>query len=155
MHNFVEPDVIYTAAPKSELEKEIEMGLYLTLPDDIDEAVWVIKNSRPSEFGAHLIESVASTVATLIKSGEAGDTVTHGNVHLLCLGSYGYVYVGEIKVTRAVYFGSDGKFYVEGPRTKRLVGTVIDIQPYSIKHASGWNGIRIDRLAEMLAACAI
>ncbi len=57
--------------------------------------------------------------------------------------------VGDVRCTRALYVGANGKLYVEGPR-QRLGMTIIDIHPLTVNDARGRNGISANDVFESL-----
>lgn len=57
--------------------------------------------------------------------------------------------IGDVRCTRALYVGEDGKLYVEGPR-KKLGMTIIDIHPLTVRDAWGWDGISANDVFESL-----
>ena len=112
---------------------------------------------------AQTIHDVPTTYATI---QEAIDAAVDGDLILVASGTYSQDLVidskaieirgvGNVTIRPWVYLGTDGRFYVEGPRKKKLGSVVvIDIHPYQLADARGFDewfgGVSRRELAEML-----
>jgi hypothetical protein len=122
------------------------------LEDFVYETEWAMK---AYEGDAHTKMIVASMVPGLVAQMphmDLSDCPTYKGKRLMLLGKHPAARsIDRIDCDRMVYLGEDGKFYVQGLKQRRLMADVIDIHPYGINDAKGWDGIRLARIADMLA----
>jgi hypothetical protein len=102
------------------------------------------------EFIQGRITSMVPLLIEQMKDMDLSDTPSYKQHRLLSLGTTrGMADVGWVKCERRVYLGEDGKFYIEGPR-KSMGRTVVDLHPYDINDATGWDGVRASEIADLL-----
>ena len=107
---------------------------------------------------AHARMIISSTVPLLVEQMsdmDLSEQPTYKGHKLMPLGeAWGDVYVGGVKCTRMIYLGDDGNIYIEGPH-RRMNMTVIGVHPYGVKDATGWGGISLSQVADLVATYTI
>lgn len=120
------------------------------LIERLEDLVHDLDRAQGDERTKAAIRSMASLLVEQMTGMDLSDAPSYRGMKLLPLGQPVFtVDVGNVSCTRHAYLGSNGKFYIEGPR-KSLGRVVIDIHPYGVSDTRGWDGITEEHLAELL-----
>ena len=107
-----------------------------------------------NEYTRKLLDDMLPQIAAFASDPEYRDDLPmYRRIRLIPLGKIprDSFTVGNVICERSAYVGEDGKIYVEGPRFCLGV-TVLDIHPYCVQDARGFDGFTADDVVQMALA---